>query len=97
MSRNGKTFRMILRSVADASEGKNIVFLTPTRAAADAAFRMVTLFRPVLSGISEIMQGRLSFIGGGSLTVLPLDEYIYNENRGKYRGVEGLEIRTDCS
>ena len=96
----GKTFRMLLRAVADASEGFNVLYACPTSQAADYTFRMAReISRPAYPNIRHFSARRfISFETclhkGGWLEIITYNQ-LDDDSRRITRGIKNLKVVTD--
>lgn len=77
----GKTFRMTLRALADASAGGKIIYVVPTRSAADIAAQYIHHFASVISGVKH-MKYTVEFGTVGGRVVIVTDSELKQYIKG---------------
>ena len=92
MRATGNTYRAILRAIAVASEGENILFVSNTRPHADVALRIAQMITNGLMGCVTYTQNEIKFKNGGFLEITTEDIFFQKEREGKYNGMKAKRV-----
>ena len=91
MRSSGKTYRAVLRAVADASEGRRIVYVSSTLAHLDIAINYASILTQIIEGVIR-SKTKVNFIhSNGVIFFVTLSEYEHSFFDYKLEG-----IKFDC-
>lgn len=91
--RSGKTTRKILRAIADASEGMNVFFISPTYDAARSAFHVARGVIEATGVKFHASEGYLSIMGGGFVRFVSKERF--EDSYDMTRGIRNVKEEWD--